>query len=342
LKSASIVFPEAQRCDVIEEEIADPGPGEIMIQTAVSLISTGTESWCYRGEFDPGTSWAGWVKYPFYPGYSNVGRVAKVGGEVSGFAEGDRVFSITNHRQFVTVAAEAGGPVKVPDYTSDEEAAWSTLAMIAQTGVRRAEHSMGDRAAVIGLGPLGQLVAQYLRTIGLLEVLAIDTIQQRLDMALAHGATYGFCGSAADAHDFVAQHTDQQMADVVYDVTGHYAVLPMGLKLARDFGKLVLIGDTPHPSRQHLTQDVLTRQVDIIGTHNQKLPPGKAELWPAARQIELFVEYVRRGQIRVSDLITHRFSPTEAPEVYELLQERRGATMGVIFDWREMPGTSDW
>ncbi len=342
MKSVNVVFPEPERCEVIEEEIPDPGPGEITIQTAVSLISTGTESWCYRGQFDAGTSWARWVKFPFYPGYSNVGKVVKVGQEVSEFDEGDRVFSITTHRQFVTVAADAVGLVRVPDYTSDEEAAWSMLAMITQTGVRRAGHTMGDRAAVIGLGPLGQLVTQYLRTIGLLEILAIDTVQQRLDMALAHGATHAFCGSAADACDFVAEHTDQQMADVVYDVTGHYAVLPMGLKLARNFGKLVLIGDTPHPSRQHLTQDVLTRQVDIVGTHNQKLPSSQAQRWPFDQQALLFMEYVRREQMQVSDLITHRFSPTEAPDVYELLQESRGATMGVIFDWREIPATSDW
>jgi len=330
LKSVSIIFPEPEQCEVIEQEVADPGPEEILIQTAVSLISTGTESWWYRGQ--------GWfsVKYPFPPGYSNVGRVVKVGQEVSEFDEGDRVYSMAPHQQFVTVAANAATLVKIPDHTDDEEAAWSTLAMVTQTGVRRAEHTMGDRAAVIGVGPLGQLVTQYLRTIGLLEILAIDTVQQRLDTAMAHGATHTFCGSAADACEFVAQHTDQQMADVVYDVTGHYAVLPMGLKLARSFGKLLLIGAVPYPSRQHLTDDVLCRQVDIIGTITWTLPPGKAQMWPAARQARLFMEYLRRGQMRVSDLITHRFSPTEAPDVYEFLQESRGTTMGVIFDWRDM------
>jgi len=336
LKSLNVVFTEPERCEMIEEEIADPGPGEILVQTTVSLISTGTESWCYRGQFDADTTWARWVQYPFYPGYSNVGRVVKVGQQVSEFDEGDRVCTGAAHHQFVTVPAETTHLVKIPDNIQDEEATWSILAVTTQTGVRRAEHTMGDRAVVIGLGPLGQLVTQYLRTIGLFEILAIDTIQQRLDMALAHGATHGFCGSAADAHDFVVQHTDQQMADVVYDVTGHYAVLPMGLKLARNFGKLMLIGDTPHPSRQHLTQDVLARQVNIVGTHTSKLPPGKAEQWPAARQMRLFMEYLRRGQMRVSDLITHRFSPTEAPAVYEFLQENRGTTMGVIFDWRDM------
>ena len=62
----------------------------------------------------------------------------------------------------------------------------------------------------------------------------------------------------------------------------------------------------------------------------------EAQRWPFEQQTLLFMEYLRRGQMQVSDLITHRFSPTEAPEVYELLQERRGATMGVIFDWRDV------
>ena len=52
------------------------------MQTLVSLISTGTEGWCYRGEFDTDTGWAKWVRYPFFPGYSNVGRGIKVGKDV--------------------------------------------------------------------------------------------------------------------------------------------------------------------------------------------------------------------------------------------------------------------
>jgi threonine dehydrogenase-like Zn-dependent dehydrogenase len=38
--------------------------------------------------------------------------------------------------------------------------------------------------------------------------------------------------------------------------------------------------------------------------------------------------------MRVADLITHRFQPEEAPQVYDMLQSDRGATLGVLFDWR--------
>ena len=230
-------------------------------------------------------------------------------------------------------SAQGGGLIRLPEGAGSEDAAWAALAFITQTGVRRAEHSLGDTAAVIGLGPLGQLVTQYLRAAGLREVLAIDTVPARLETALAHGATQAFHGSAADARDFVREHTEGRLADAVYDVTGHYAVFPHALKLARDFGTVVLLGDTPHPSRQHLTHDVLTRQLRIVGTHNSKLP-GQHAHWTTEKQVLLFLEYVRRGQMRVADLVTHRYAPADAPRVYQELQENRAATMGVLFDWR--------
>ncbi len=46
----------------------------------------------------------------------------------------------------------------------------------------------------------------------------------------------------------------------------------------------------------------------------------------------LFFTYLLRGDMRVSDLITHRFSPHEAPHAYQLLRQERASAMGVIFD----------
>ena len=333
MRSKTIVFSGPREVELVTEEVPEPGEKQFTIQTLVTLMSMGTELICYSGESDPGSHWYNWVKYPFRPGYSCVGRIIRVGKQVNEYSEGDRIFCAVNHRQFANIPADSGGVVRIPDGISEEEAAWCKLATITQTGVRQAEHAMGDTAAIIGLGPLGQLITQYLRAIGLREILVIDQIQQRLDRALAHGATAAFCGSAADAKDFVLEHTDGVLADVAYDVTGHYAVFPMALQLARRFGKVILQGDSPHPSKQHLTADVLTRQLRVIGSHNENLPPQYAH-WSMRRQAQLFMQYLQRGQMIVSDLITHRFDPDEAAEVYAQLDHARGDSAGVIFDWR--------
>lgn len=332
MKSLVIRFAAPGKVELREEQVADPGAREILVETTQSLISTGTEGLCFRGDFDADSLWDWAMRYPQDPGYSHVGRVCKVGAAVTKFREGDRVFTTCSHRQFALVDAEHKNVVKLPDYTADEDATWSWLAVVTQTGVRRGEHALGDTAAVIGLGPLGQLTAQYLRLTGARDVLAIDPVANRLELAAAHGATACFCGSADDAREFVAEHTEGRGADVVYDVTGSDHVLPSALRLVKTLGAVVIIGDCPHPTRQYLTHDVVRRQIKIIGTQNDYLPPQHAS-WVAARQIPLFYQYLHRGQMRVSDLVSHRFHPTEAAKAYTLLHENRASTMGVLFQW---------
>ena len=232
MKSMAIVFTGPRTVEWREEDVADPGPNHVIVQTLVSLVSTGTESWCYRGEFDADTGWAAWVRYPFLPGYSNVGRVVKIGEGVTDVREGDRVYSAATHTQYAAVEASGSRFLKLPDHARNEDAAWATLSFITQTAVRHAEHSMGDNAVVLGLGPLGQLVIQYLRAIGLNQILAVDLAPKRLEMARAHGATATFSGSAGDAVEFVKDHTGGRLADVVYDVTGALQRVSPGSEVA--------------------------------------------------------------------------------------------------------------
>ena len=333
MESANIVLTAKQQVELKREPVQSLSGNGLIVETRTSLISTGTETICYRSEMDDGSHWQGWVKYPFYLGYSNVGTVTEIGKDVEGLSVGDRVFTTGQHRQFVSVGA--AGAIRIPDSVSDEAAVWSKLAMITQTCVRRAELKMGARVVIIGAGPLGQLLTQYCRVVGASEVMVIDTIESRLEVAASHGATQTYLGSAADAVTFVESHTDGNLADVVFDATGHFAVFPMALKLTRSFGRLMLTGDSPHPSKQVLTADVLTRQVDIRGTHNEKLAPH-LEDWSSVRQMKLFHNYLERGQMRTEDLITSRHAPSEAPSVYANLLENRAETIGVVFDWSRL------
>jgi threonine dehydrogenase-like Zn-dependent dehydrogenase len=80
---------------------------------------------------------------------------------------------------------------------------------------------------------------------------------------------------------------------------------------------------------------VLRRQIRVVGTLNDLQPPQDAH-WTGPKEILLFLEFIRRGQMRVSDLITHRFNPPDAPKVYADLQQDRGETMGILYDWRDV------
>ncbi len=335
MQSQNIVFTAPKTVELITEEVPEIGSSQVLVRAEHSLISTGTELICLSGEFEAGSHWDNWVKFPHKPGYCMVGIVEKTGSEVQHFADGDRVALRSNHKQYsVFEAVNSDRIIKVPQGVAPDDAPWFGMACIAQIGVRRAAHSLGDVVVIVGAGLLGQLVTQYVQLMGAREIVVIDTAPARLQLAKNHGATLTLDMTADKAHEAVYELTTGQGADVVYDITGHPSAFQAALKLARRGGKLLLLGDTARPGLQCLTPDVVTRGVQIIGAHDS-MPsmPDWPSGWTHREMAELFFSFVQRGQMRVADLVTHRYAPAQAPQAYgALLQDRSGA-LGVLFDW---------
>lgn len=333
MKNTSIAFTGANLVELHDLPVPVPSAGEVLIETRRTLISTGTELTCLGRRFEPGSHWDQWVKYPFYPGYSNAGVVTQTGPGVTRFKAGDRVASRTAHQRFV-IARETE-LVAIPDNVSDDEAVWFGIACIVQNGIRRAEHELGDAVVIIGLGLLGQLAVQFARLSGAREIIAIDTAPRRLAFARAHGATVLLQKPVSDVRADILAATGGRLADVVYDITGHPAVLASALTLARDLGKVVLLGDAGSPTQQHITGDLISRGLRLIGAHDNN-PPKTANAhawWTRNHMADLFMTYLGRRQMQVDDLVTHRFKPTEAAAAYARLVEDRATAMAVVFEW---------
>lgn len=336
MKATGIVFTGKDEVEVREVDVRQLEPDEVLIEATKSLISTGTEGICLSRLFAPGTHWDQWVRYPFSPGYSLVGRVVALGRDVKNVREGERVAVRNPHRQFII--SKPDDLYRIPNEVSDEDATWFHLATIVQNGIRQAEHKLGDSVVVIGLGLLGQLVVQYVRLQGASDIIAVDMAERRLEMARAHGATHSIALSADAAREQILALTEGAGASVVYDVTGFPTVFSSALRLVRRFGKLVLLGDTGTPSEQRLTGDVVLNGLHVIGAHDSNPPPTSTDhaYWSNLRMGHLFFNYLKRGEMRVSDLVTHRYAPQEAPEAYRVLREERATAMGVIFDWTRL------
>jgi 2-desacetyl-2-hydroxyethyl bacteriochlorophyllide A dehydrogenase len=345
MKSKYIVYPSAQEVAVWEEEIEPPERGEILCRADKSLISIGTELHALRGQFDPGTNWFDWVKYPFRPGYSMVGHVIAVGEGVEGIKVGDRVASYGFHQQYFKAQLydvqkrydipEGIGPYVLPDKISSEDGTWRSLAVTCQNAVRRAQFEFGETVAVVGLGILGQLTTRYLAAAGARKIIAIDLAQSRLELAQRGGATHTLRLDVKDAVEPIREITGGWMSDVVFDVTGHPATLAPCIQLLRKLGRLVLLGDTPTPTKQYLGPGVVFNAVAILGIHGYMLPEkaGPFTPWTAERMSGVFFDYIMSGRVSVSELVTHRYSPLQAPDVYRNLLKDRTTDVGVIFDW---------
>jgi len=302
--------------DHIGLEAYEPEPlaeGSVRLHTRYSLISSGTEGIVLRGLFDPGTHWANWVSYPFRPGYSAVGVVAAVGPGVSDLEVGDRVAARVGHATDHVVPAVSC--TRVPDEVPLDQACWFGLAKIGLVGALAAGYELGDSVAVIGAGPIGQMSVRWAVAAGATRVVAIDTVPKRLEMALQGGATEVVAASAEDA-------LFRGKPRVVVDTTGNAAVFASALRLAADHGRVVLLGDSGSPATQHLTSDVITRGVTVVGAHDKH---GTNQLH------ETFFQLARTGRFDLSGLTTHVFAPSDFQAAYDACANR--AALGVAFDW---------
>lgn len=345
MNSKYIVFPEKQKVAIGEEEIDPPEEGEILCKAEKSLLSIGTELHCLQGVFDPGTNWYDWVKYPFRPGYSMVGRVIGVGKGVSDIKEGDRVANYGLHQQYYKAQlldvpkrydVPVGiNPYVIPETVSSEDATWRSLAVTCQNAVRRAAFQFGEMVGVVGLGMLGQLVTRYLAAAGARKIVVIDPFKRRIDLALKGGATHALQIDIHDSVESIREITDGWMLDVVFEVTGHPAVLAAAIQLVRKLGRLVLLGDTPTPIQQHLGPGVVSNSISILGIHGYAMPEKTTPFtpWTAEHMSDVYFDYLVAGKMSVAELVTARYSPLQAAAVYQNLLKDRSSDLGVIFDW---------
>jgi threonine dehydrogenase-like Zn-dependent dehydrogenase len=331
--STNIVFHAARSVAVEEERLPKLQVGQVLCKARKSLVSIGTETFCLKGEYDPGTYWEEYVRYPFHPGYSMAAEVVAVAEGVSAWKVGDRVTSLHEHRQFFV--AREGELFAVPDDISDVEASWASLARTTQVGVRRAEPQLGETAVVIGLGILGQLVIQYLNLSGMRRLIAVDTSGPRGALARAGGATHLICGTAQEARGEIEAITGGSMADVVFDITGHPSVLSPATLLLRKLGRLVLLGDSPKPSLQALGPRIVGDSLSILGIHGFMYPehPTPLNPWTAAAMTALFFDYLRQKRMDVAPLVSRMVSPLDAVATYEDLLAAPGGEVGIVFDW---------
>jgi 2-desacetyl-2-hydroxyethyl bacteriochlorophyllide A dehydrogenase len=311
----------------------DPGPvgeGQVAVRSSYSLMSTGTELTVLNGRYEPSSHWAKWAALPFVPGYACVGEVAEVGAGVVGLAAGDVVVVRASHASRHVVASDACTPL--PRRIQPQLAPWFALAKIAFMGALAAEHGLGDTVCVIGAGPIGQMAVRWANAAGVGALVAVDSVAGRLELGRRGGATAVVAAPVAEAMDQVRDHGGPDGFDVVIDATGNPAVLEAAFGLVRPRGRVVVLGDAGAPTRQHLTSDVITKGIVIVGAHDNlsRLHPR----WSGDRRIhELFFHLVGSGRFDLEGLNTHTFTPQDCAAAYRLADERRGETVGVLFRW---------
>ncbi|MFA5204686.1 MAG: zinc-binding alcohol dehydrogenase [Lentisphaeria bacterium] len=334
MTGASVVF-EARGNAVLKAcDVPEPGADEVLLESAYSVVSAGTERANLLGLPNTGTGENG---FPYVPGYCGAGRVVAAGPAVTRLKIGDRVIiAWGGHCSHVVKKAEA--VLKIEDDSIDLlEAAFAHIASFAFLGVRKLKIELGEPAMVAGMGILGAFAVQIANLSGAMPLLVADFDPVRRDLALRLGATAALSPGEADFIKKVKAAAGGDGPRAVVEVTGSAAALQQALEYVAWEGRISLLGctrvsDVPIDFYNYVHR----RGVSLIGAHTftrakQESAPGR---WTEHDDYRTFLKLVKAGKLQVRPLISEIVTPDMAPAVYARLADNPHPPLGIVFDWR--------
>jgi len=269
------------------------------------------------------------VKKPLILGHECSGQIVEVGEDVEGLQVGDRVtlepgipcrrckycksgrYNLCSEMKFMAtppvdgafveyVAHPADFVFKLPEKISYEEGTFFEPLSVGLYSVQRAKVKFGDRALILGAGPIGLAVLQAAINIGGTQVTVVDLYDFRLQKAKELGALEVINPRRSDIVDKLGPDFDY-----VFETAGSVVTTEQSVKLGARGATLILIG---LPSKQEINlniHQIIAKELNVLGIFRY------ANMYPKA------VRLVEDRKVNLKSLISKKFP---FPQVKEALR----------------------
>ena len=257
-------YADSKSIAVEDVPIPEPGSGEVLVKVAFCGICHSDLS-LINGTFPA-------MRPVVTQGHEASGTIAKLGPDVTGFSEGDRVVvaagrpctqcancrrgDVTNCLAIQLMAfaydgawaeytvAQAAGLTRVPDNVPLEQAAILADAVSTPFGavVRTGKVGIGESVGVWGVGGVGTHIVQLARLVGAVPVIAVDIKPEVLERATELGADYAFDARDEQLAQNIAEVTGGRRLDVAFDAVGLKSTFEQALDNLTVGGRLVAVG----------------------------------------------------------------------------------------------------
>jgi 2-desacetyl-2-hydroxyethyl bacteriochlorophyllide A dehydrogenase len=199
---------------------------------------------------------------------------------------------------------------KVPDEVSDDVALFAGDVMgTGYHAVLQADVKPGDNVAVLGLGPVGLCAVQVARAAGASPVIAIDSVEQRLEMACSFGAIPVHL-TEDNPRETVKRLTSARGVDAAIDAVGHPDALDLAIRLARKAGTVVAVGVYAEPCQVHM---------GLVWIKALTLRSGHANV---IGHVDRVLGMLAAGTLDPTPLVTHHMGLDDASDAYALYDRR--------------------
>ncbi len=240
-------YAESKTIAVEDIPIPEPGPGEVLVKVAYCGICHSDLS-LINGTFPS-------QRPVVTQGHEASGTIARLGPDVTGWAEGDRVIVAAGRPCTACPNCRRGDianclriQLMAFAYDADnvplEQAAILADAVSTPFGavVRTGKVGIGESVGVWGVGGVGTHIVQLARLVGAVPVIAVDIKPEVLDRAVELGADYAFDARDEGLRDKIADITGGRMLDVAFDAVGLKSTFEQALDSVTVGGRLVGVG----------------------------------------------------------------------------------------------------
>lgn len=204
--------------------------------------------------------------------------------------------------------------IPIPAEVPIEKAALFGCAVMTGVGavVNTARVEAGARVAVFGLGGVGLAAVLGAQLVGALQIVAVDVLPKKLELAKTLGATHAVHAGEGDPVHAVREIT-RGGADYAFEAVGSAKVLGQAYAATRRGGKTVTIG-LPHPDQRLDLQAVslVAEERTLLGSYMGSAVP--------ARDIPRFLDLYLAGKLPVDGLVSERIELGSVNAAFDALK----------------------
>lgn len=216
--------------------------------------------------------------------------------------------------------------VKIPDDFPLEMA--SLLGCGVTTGLGAVNNTArvrpGQTVVVIGCGGVGLSAVQGARIAGAGMVIAVDVVEEKLDLAKTLGATHVVNGRTQDAVAFVEEVTAGYGVHHAFEALGSKATIETAFNMLRWGGQATVVGLPPEEARLDIAAIDLFDEKTLTGSKM-----GSTDF---RRDIPRYLEWYREGLLLLDEMVTRRLDLEEINDGFDDMRAGVSARSLIVFD----------
>ena len=306
--------------DLVTVADSEPAPGGLLLRANTAAICGSDLHFLHDSPED---------SYPWKPGQSGHECVAVVAESAdSGVARGARVLALPPEFNAFAELFPAQ-PEHVIALPEDLESERGVLAQQLGTVVyccRKFKSVLDRRVAVVGQGPAGLLFTMLLRAMGARQIIGLDLVAHRLDLARAMGASRAINVAREDPAEAVRACTGGKMADIVVEAVGRAETINLCPALVRDGGEIALFGVPKKEILPIALEAFMRKNVRIVTSVFAQGEPG-------LRSFRLAIDLIASGRIDVAPLVSHRLPFAAIREGFHLAETKHDGAVKVLLEF---------